>query len=352
MQDQPGWFTRERLSTISLLAATIVSVWLCYLLVRPFLPALAWALAFAVVTMPLYRRLEKRMKPAIAAFLTCTIVAVALAGPVALVSQQIMKEAAQGAQALKEQTESGEWRERLRANRFTRPVVDFIETNVDVGAQLERASGALASGAKTVLAGSFSAILQFAVALFVLFFMLRDHWQAIARLRSLMPMGHQESSDVIGRVTDAVYATVFGRLAIAFVQGALGGIIFAILGVPAPVLWGAVVFIAAMIPVLGAVAVWAPVALYLGLTGSWGKALFLAIFGSAVISVVDNVLYPVLVGQKLRMHTVPAFLSLLGGIALLGASGIIVGPVIVAVATALIDVWMGRTSNGAAENAS
>lgn len=129
-------------------------------------------------------------------------------------------------------------------------------------------------------------------------------------------------------------------------QGALGGIIFAILGVPAPILWGAVMFVAANIPVLGAIAVWAPVAIYLALTGSWGKALVLAVFGAAVISVIDNVLYPVLVGQKLRMHTVPTFFSLVGGLALLGASGIIIGPVIVAVTTALLDVWWGRTSNG------
>lgn len=208
MPTQPGWFTRERLSTIALLTATLVSVWLCYLLVRPFLPALAWALAFAVVSMPLHRRLEKRIKPAIAAFLTCLIVAIALAGPAALISQQIVQEAARGAEALKEETEHGQWREKLRSNAWIRPVMDFLEANVDVPAQLERASGALATGAKAVLAGSVSAALQLTIALFVLFFFLRDHRQALASLRSMMPMAREESDDLIARVGDAVYATV------------------------------------------------------------------------------------------------------------------------------------------------
>lgn len=346
MREQPGWFTRERLSTIALLAATIVSVWLCYLLVRPFLPAVAWALAFAVVSMPLHRRLEKRIRPSLAAFLTCAIVAIALAGPVTLVSREIVQEAARGAEVLKEETEHGKWREKLRSIRGLRPVVDFVEANVDVPAQLERAAGTLASAAKTVLAGSLSAGLQLAIALFVLYFMLRDHRQALARLRSLMPMARQESDDVIVRVGDAVYATVFGHLAVAFVQGTLGGIMFAILGLPAPVLWAAVMFVAAIVPVLGAVAVWGPVSLYLALTGSWGKAIVLAAFGTVVISLIDNLLYPVLVGQKLRLHTVPVFFSLVGGLALLGASGIIIGPVILAVTTALLDVWCIRTSRG------
>ncbi|HWR51759.1 MAG TPA: AI-2E family transporter [Bryobacteraceae bacterium] len=353
MPTQPGWFTRERLSAITLLAVTAISIYLCYLLIVPFLSALAWALAFAVISMPLHLWLEKRMKPAIAAVLTCSVIVIALAGPVALVSRQMVKEAAEGAQALKEETEDGQWREKLRSNAWTRPVLDFLEQNVDFSAQLERAAGGLANGAKTVLAGSFSAIMQVVIAIFILFFILRDHRQALASIRSMMPMEREESSHVIVRVGDTVYATVYGRIAIAFVQALLGGGMFAILGVPAPVLWGAVMFVASMIPVLGAFSVWGPAALYLALTGSWGKALILTVFGTAVISVIDNVLYPILVGQKMRLHTVPMFFSLVGGIALLGASGIILGPVIVAVTTALIDVWVGRTVNGgSAEKAS
>lgn len=346
MPTEPGWFTRERLSTIALLAATIVSVWLCYLLIRPFLPALAWALAFAVVSEPLHCRMEKRINPAIAAFLTCAVVTVAVAGPVALVSREVIKEAARGAQFLKQETEQGQWREKLRSNDKIRPVVDYLEENVDVSAQLERLSGAVASAAKAALANSIGAGAQVVIAVFVLFFMLRDHREARVRLQSLMPMAREESDDVIARVGNAVYATIFGRLAIALVQGLLGGIVFAILGIPAAILWGAVIFVAANIPVFGAISVWLPAAIYLALIGSYGKAVFLAVFGTAVISLIDNILYPLLVGQKLRLHTIPVFFSLVGGLALLGASGIIIGPVIVAVTTALLDVWWNRTLNG------
>ncbi len=344
MQTQPGWFTSERLSTLTLLAATAVSVWLCYLLVRPFLPALAWALAFSVFAFPLHRRLETRINASVAAFLTCCVVTIALAIPSVLVTRALVSEAAQGAALLQDETANGKWREDLRGNAVTKPIWNFVENHVDVKALMERASGLLAAAAKYAVSGSFSAALQFAIALFVLFFMLRDRHEAVARLRSLLPMDRAEADALISRVGDAVYATVFGRIVVALVQGAVSAVIFAILGVSTPILWGTVTFVAANIPVLGAMAVWAPVALYLALTGSWVKALILTAFGTAGISVIDNFLYPVLIGKKMRAHTVPVFLSLMGGIALVGASGIVIGPMILAVTTVLLDVWCSRNS--------
>jgi predicted PurR-regulated permease PerM len=125
-----------------------------------------------------------------------------------------------------------------------------------------------------------------------------------------------------------------------------------ILGVPGAVLWGAVTFITALVPVLGTFLVWAPIALYLAVTGSLAKALFLVIWGALVVGSVDNLLYPYLVGDKLRLHTVPTFFSVLGGIGLFGPSGLILGPMALAITIALIDVWWQRLQHGeAAEEA-
>jgi predicted PurR-regulated permease PerM len=124
------------------------------------------------------------------------------------------------------------------------------------------------------------------------------------------------------------------------------------LGVPGAVVWGAVTFLTALVPVLGTFIVWAPIAGYLALTGSVGKALFLVGWGGIVVGSVDNVLYPYLVGDKLRLHTVPTFFSILGGLSLFGVAGLILGPMALAIALALMDVWWHRTSHGhAAETA-
>jgi predicted PurR-regulated permease PerM len=147
-------------------------------------------------------------------------------------------------------------------------------------------------------------------------------------------------------------ATVNGSIIVALVQATMAGIIYLILGVPGAALWAAVTFITALVPVFGTFLVWGPIALYLALSGSAVKALVLVGWGVVAIGTIDNILYPYLVGDRLRLHTVPTFFSILGGITLFGASGLILGPLALAITIALIDVWWHRTTEGrAAEEA-
>jgi predicted PurR-regulated permease PerM len=112
-----------------------------------------------------------------------------------------------------------------------------------------------------------------------------------------------------------------------------------------------VMALVAVVPVLGAFVVWVPAAIFLALEGNWGKAAILTGWGVVVVGLIDNLLYPALVGKRLRLHTLPVFFSILGGLALFGASGLILGPVTLAVTAALIDVWRRRTTGGHAADA-
>jgi predicted PurR-regulated permease PerM len=123
------------------------------------------------------------------------------------------------------------------------------------------------------------------------------------------------------------------------------------LGLPAPLLWGAIMALLAIVPVLGAFVVWVPAALYLALSGNWGKALILTAWGGIVIALIDNLLYPVLVGKRLRLHTLPVFIAIVGGIVLFGGAGLILGPVTLALTVALVEVWRRRTAGGRAAEA-
>ena len=191
-------------------------------------------------------------------------------------------------------------------------------------------------------------VVELLITLFTLFFFFRDRRAVLRAVRSLVPLSEAETDKVFLRVADTVYATIYGTIVVAVVQGALGGLIFWWLGLPAPLLWGAVMGLLAIVPVLGPFVVWVPAAIFLALEGSWGKALILTAWGVLVIATIDNLLYPALVGKKLRLHTLPVFFAILGGLALFGASGLILGPVTLAVTVALLEVWRRRTAGGRA----
>jgi predicted PurR-regulated permease PerM len=153
------------------------------------------------------------------------------------------------------------------------------------------------------------------------------------------------------QVDDTIHATVYGTLAVALLQGVLCGLMFWWLGLPAPFFWGGVMVLLAIVPVLGAFVVWIPAALYLASTGEWGKALILTLWGMLVVGMVDNLLRPILVGHRLRQHTVLAFMSVVGGLFVFGAAGLILGPVTLTITLALLDTWSGRPASTAPESA-
>jgi predicted PurR-regulated permease PerM len=218
--------------------------------------------------------------------------------------------------------------------------------------QLGAVGRAVAERATGLLSTSFGFLTQLGVTLFVLFFLYRDRGQAVRALRNLLPLANTEADKMFERVASTISATVNGSLTVALVQAVLAGTVYLILGVPGAVLWAAVTFLMALVPVLGTFLVWAPIALWLALSGHVVKAVFLVAWGALVVASIDNVLYPYLVGERLRLHTVPTFFSVLGGIALFGPVGLILGPMVVAITIALVDVWFHRTQHGqAAETA-
>jgi len=135
------------------------------------------------------------------------------------------------------------------------------------------------------------------------------------------------------------------------VQGLLGGLMFWWLGLPAPLLWGLVMALLAVVPVLGAFIVWIPAALFLALEGEWLRALLLAGWGMLVVGTIDNLLRPVLVGRRLKLHTVPAFLSVVGGLMLFGAVGLLLGPMLLATTQFLLALWSPQIAATACSNA-
>lgn len=342
-----SWLTRERTLALALMAATVLTLVVCYLLVRPFLPALAWALALAIVASPFHRAICTRLPwPGIAAALTVAAVVVVLVMPALFVSHHLVRQASAAVRFVTEELESGRLRHVLEEDPRLAPLGQWVGELVDSGDLVHRAEEGLQSKAGSVVTGTVWTLVQLFVTVFTLFYFLRDRGAIVASLHALVPLSKPESDLVASRVVDTIRATVFGSLTVAAVQGTLGGLMFWTLGLPTPLLWGAVMTVLAMVPTLGTFVIWLPAAIFLAVQGAWIKALILAVWGGVAISLIDNLLYPTLVGGRLRLHTLPVFLAVLGGLVVFGAAGLILGPVTLAVSLALTDIWRWRTSHG------
>lgn len=339
------WGSRSHIHTLVLITVTLIAIYFCYRLAVPFFPALAWALALAVLFAPLHRWLEAKVKyPNLAATLSVLIVALIVVVPATFVLERIIGEAIRGAETIKAMVESGEWRRAFESHPFFAPIGVWIEQQFDLPGIITTATSWLTNAAASFVRGSVLQLIGVVLTFYLLFYFLRDRGMALKSLRSLSPLSEADMNHLFTGVADTVHATLYGTLAVAIVQGTLGGLMFWWLGLPAPLLWGIVMGLLAVVPVLGAFVIWIPAAIFLVLEGSGGKALLLTFWGAIVVGGIDNLLYPMLVGERLKMHTVLAFISIVGGLIIFGASGLILGPVIFTITRILLEIWSRRNA--------
>jgi predicted PurR-regulated permease PerM len=333
--------------TLVLIAATILSIYLCYVIARPFLASLVWALALAVLIFPVYRRVKNYVgNESAAAGLMTFLVAVVLVVPVILVTRQLTREIWRNVEYVRGEIEKGEWRAQIEQNQYAAQALRFAEEEMNLRQTLEQTTGKIPEHVSNFLSGSIWILFQLLITFFALFFFFRDHDSFLRGVRRLVPLSSKETDAVFKRVSDTLYAAVFGEMLIALVQGVLGGLMFWILGLPAPFLWGFVMGLFGFLPMIGSWMIWTPAAIYLMTQGEWIKGIILIAWGILALTVFTTVLYPILVGDRLRLHTLVVFIAIIGGIMAFGTVGIILGPLVLAVTIALIDIWKNRMGEG------
>jgi predicted PurR-regulated permease PerM len=222
----------------------------------------------------------------------------------------------------------------------------WVESRVDVEKESKSLSDSMQQRAGQWLKGAVWGAVQMLIALFALFYFFRDRDDVIRTLRGLMPMSDKETDYFFERVRAMTHASIYGTLVVAAIQGVLGGLMFWILKVPGAVLWGFAMGVFSIVPTLGTFVIWAPAALFLIVQGSVGKAILLVAWGLLVVSTIDNLLYPILVGKEIRLHTLPVFIAIVGGLFIFGAAGLVLGPVILAATVAVLDILRSRTDHG------
>jgi len=219
-----------------------------------------------------------------------------------------------------------------------------IEQETNLPETVHSLANWLSTTAGSVVKVSAYQLIGIFITFYFLFFILRDRKAAFLALRSLSPLSDAEMDRLIMSVGDTIYSTIYGTLVVAIVQGMLGGLMFWWLGLPAPLLWGVVMALLAVIPMFGAFIIWIPAALFLALDGHWGKAIILVLWGTLVVGTIDNLLYPMLVGNRINLHTGLAFIAVLGGLTLFGTAGLILGPVSLTITVGMLEIWRNRTT--------
>lgn len=329
---------------------TLLGVSLCFIwLLTPFFSAIFWASLLTIIFYPLQRRLSARFpgrdNSVSLAVLLVGIVVVIL--PVMFFGASLVQEGA----AIYQKLNSGEidlaaYVDRLR-EAF--PAAKALLTRFDI--ELGNLKQQLADGAVTVSRfaakqavsigqNTFQFAMSFVLMLYLTFFLLRDGDRLIELLIRALPLGDTRERLLFAKFAEVARATVKGNLVVALVQGSLGGLIFWILGIEGAIFWGAVMAIASLFPAVGAALIWAPVAVFLLFTGEVWRGVVLVAFGAGVIGLVDNLLRPILVGRDTKLPDYLVLLSTLGGLALFGLNGFVIGPLIAALFVAFWDIFI------------
>lgn len=326
-----------------LIAVTLGFGWI----LAPVYGAILWAVVIALMFAPLQRGLLRRLKgrATVAALLTMLVVLLVVVLPFVLVTAALANEAA----GVYQRIDSGEvnparvLRQAFAAlpdsvtallQRFG--LGDFDDLQRRLTAALAKGSQFIATQAFSVGQNTFEFVIGVFVTLYLAFFLIRDG-AAVARLaRRAIPLPAAQQQELIDKFSTVIRAAVKGNLVVALVQGLLGGLAFWVLGVGAALLGAVVMTVLSLLPAVGAALVWVPVAVYLLLTGATWQGLALSAWGMLVIGSVDNVLRPILVGRDTRMPDYLVMVTTLGGIAVFGINGFVLGP---AIAAMFIAVW-------------
>jgi predicted PurR-regulated permease PerM len=331
---------------ILLVVVSIAFGWILW----PFYGALFWGTILAIIFSPLHRRLLARMGKrrnlaALITLLLCVLIAIL---PMIVITGSLVQEGS----ALYQQIKSGDLNFGLYFERVMNALPPSVHATLDrfdladIRSLQEKMSNAAVQGSQFLATQAFSIgqdtfqfIISFGIMLYLLFFLLRDGASLSRSISRAIPLSEAYKQHLTRKFTTVIRATVKGNVAVAATQGLLGGLAFWFLGIQGSLLWGVLMGFLSLLPAVGAALIWVPVAVYFLVTGAMWEGVGLIAFCVVVIGMVDNVMRPILVGKDTKMPDYVVLISTLGGMALFGLNGFVIGPLIAALFTAVWDLF-------------
>ncbi len=341
---------REHFLITLFLLITAIFFYLFYRILIPFVVPICWAAVFAIIFHPLYKRLCMKIRSrGIASFLICFLIVLLLFGPTAYLFTAVVQEAADAVAKVNTMYQAGEFDAMMS---FDVPFIkegkeklskyyDLSSIHLDslIKDAIDKTTSVIFNQTSWLITNGSKAIFYFFLMLFTMYYFFKDGEALVNKIKRLFPIASDRVETTFHSLHEVILATMYGGLVVALIQGILGGALFAIVGIPSAVFWGAIMAFMSILPIVGAFIIYVPAGLILIIGGSYIKGLIVIGIGTLVISQSDNVIRPLLISGRTSIHPLMLFFSILGGIALLGLLGVVMGPLIAAIFVALLDTF-------------
>ena len=347
--------TRDQFISLFFLALLLFIIYQFCLILSPFVRAIFWSAILAFGFYPLYEQLRKKLKTheILAAALMTVLIFLIVIPPVVLVITNVATQAIQLYQAASDYVREGGIETAIEKVRAL-TLVQYLEARILQWEPLKQnladwllsstqaignfATSQAANITKNLLLVGLNTVLM----TFLLFVFLKDGPEIYKFIYQIAPLEERNKRAIFGQISDTFGAVIRGQLLTSLTQAVVAGIVFWVLGLPLPVLFAAATFLAALVPVVGASAIWVPLVLFLVGTDQIVKAVILFVIGALIISLIDNIMKPALIGEKTRLPYFLLFFGILGGIKLYGLMGIFLAPVVLSLFFALIRIYQEK----------
>ena len=347
------------MTTVLSYGAILLLGYFVFLIAEPFLVPLAWSAVLAIFFYPLHEKMSRKLNATPAALTSTLAVTLLLIVPALVVlvftAREALDATARLQSALAVHGQGPSEGLTLRVEEWVRTRLPESWRTLDVSAPLQQTAEKIAAFLGSKFTGLLKNLVSFFVDLFImifaLFFMFRDGEAIVHAVRHLLPFDETIQTDMVEESKELIFASVAIGLLVAAIQGVLGGVSFALVGISTPVFWGVLIAFFSLVPVVGSALIWGPVALWLGFTGHWWKALLVLAICGGVSTVADNIVRPLLLRNRTRLNELLLFIGVLGGLEAFGLLGLVAGPTIVAAAMGVFRVYMEHRDELAIKNA-
>ncbi|MBI4151225.1 AI-2E family transporter [Candidatus Woesearchaeota archaeon] len=335
----------------------VLIAYISYLIAQPFIGAILASFVLAYTFHPVYRWLVRRIRsPTLSALIVSFLLILLLIAPVFFFANDIVTDARVGYVIIKQKLATGnifgvacpEGAETF-ACKITGPLKNVLAdptTNAYLQESISKGTTFLLTQLSGILLSLPKIILQLVVTFFLMFYLFIDGVELVNRSRRLIPLSEHHQHHILKKLQDVTFAVIYGSLIVALIQGALGGLGFWMFGVGSPLLWGIVMAILALVPLVGTAIVWLPASIFLMVLGAseadpsmvW-RGIGLLLWGALVVSTIDNILKPKIIGDRAGLHPGLVLIGALGGLATVGFIGFVIGPLVLGLLKTLIDIY-------------
>jgi len=348
---------REHIFLIFILFLTFLSIYLLYQILSPFLSSIIWAILLAMIFYPLFQKLQRLLKKKefLSALIMTLLVLIVIVLPFTLLMASLASEVVDGYHRMEEMIKTGQlqaYLERMKEIPILTWILARLGQYIDLSQMdplplllknLQKISTFIFNQTATLLRGFSTFIAGFFFTLLSLYYLFKDGSRFFNGLKEIIPLSSKEKDLLIQRFKDMIYATIYGGILIAIIQGLLGGLSFWVLGLPSPIMWGTAMALLSFIPIGGTALIWAPAGILLLIGGAVLKGLLLLGLGVFVISMVDNFLRPFFISARTNIHPLLLFFAVLGGIQAFGLIGVVAGPLVATLFLTLIEIYIQGT---------